>query len=213
MCKIHRFFLSIAFVTTLMAVVILSACDSFGASPREQELQATVIALQTQAAIRLDNPTSTPIVPTTSPPTSEATQQAEVPTLIPVPTLALTTTPAPAPPGGAATTPRTVATVTTIARVSASATIFPGGSSLENTESSHPYASKFDDTWLLSNPDGQAGATRVQFSRIELEQDVDWLIIMDGKDAEMQRITGSFPEGLQTELVLLTSTGRPYDGP
>lgn len=201
MFKMHRFFLSVGLISSLMAIAILSACDSSGASPREQELQATVVALQTQAAMRQDNPTSTPVVPTTSPPTSEATQQAEIPTLIPVPTLAPTTTPAPAPPGGAAATPRTVATVTSIARVSASATIFPGGSSQENTESAHPYASKFDDTWLLSNPDGQAGATRVQFSRIELEQNVDWLVIMDGKDAEMQRITGSFPDGLQTELV------------
>lgn len=68
-------------------------------------------------------------------------------------------------------------------------------------ESPHPYPNYYGESWLISNLDTQAEATRLHFARLELEENVDWLIVMDAYDVEVQRITGSYPEGLWTEPV------------
>ena len=68
-------------------------------------------------------------------------------------------------------------------------------------ECEHPYPNNFDDFWLVPNIDTQADATRLFFSNLELENEVDWLILMDAQDNEIQRLTGSYPDGLWSEPV------------
>ena len=68
-------------------------------------------------------------------------------------------------------------------------------------ESTHPYADSFDDSWLISNTDPNAQATRIHLARLDLEKNVDWLIVTDGQDVEVQRLTGSYPDGVWTDIV------------
>ena len=68
-------------------------------------------------------------------------------------------------------------------------------------ESQHPYANGADESWLISNLDARAQATSLHFSRLELEEGVDWLIIMDAQDVEIQRLTGAYPDGVWTDVV------------
>jgi hypothetical protein len=68
-------------------------------------------------------------------------------------------------------------------------------------ESDHPYANSEDKLWLVSNPDANAGATRLRFARFELEEGVDWLLVLDAYDNEMQRLTGRLPDNFWTEPV------------
>ncbi|GIV85499.1 MAG: hypothetical protein KatS3mg052_2506 [Candidatus Roseilinea sp.] len=68
-------------------------------------------------------------------------------------------------------------------------------------ESDHPYANLEDKLWLVSNPDANAGATRLRFARFELEEGVDWLLVLDAYDNEMQRLTGRLPDNFWTEPV------------
>ncbi|MCI0564065.1 MAG: hypothetical protein MN733_36785, partial [Nitrososphaera sp.] len=72
---------------------------------------------------------------------------------------------------------------------------------IPTVESDHPYPNNHDDFWLVPSIDAQADATRLFFSTLELENGVDWLILMDGQDTEIQRITGSYPEGLWSEPI------------
>ena len=68
-------------------------------------------------------------------------------------------------------------------------------------ESSHPYERWSDRTWTLANPDSDATATRVHFSRLELESEVDYLILMDEENQEIQRFTGRYPGGITSDRV------------
>lgn len=68
-------------------------------------------------------------------------------------------------------------------------------------ESEHPYANRSDEVWLVSNPDADAGATRLRFARLDLEEGVDWLLMLDAYDNEMQRLTGRQPDNLWSEPV------------
>ncbi|MCS6842960.1 MAG: hypothetical protein NZ528_01350, partial [Caldilineales bacterium] len=68
-------------------------------------------------------------------------------------------------------------------------------------ESEHPYANNGDEVWLVSNPDADAGATRLRFARLDLEEGVDWLLVLDAYDNEMQRLTGKQPDNLWSEPV------------
>ncbi|HIC87825.1 MAG TPA: hypothetical protein EYP04_00230, partial [Anaerolineae bacterium] len=68
-------------------------------------------------------------------------------------------------------------------------------------ESPHPYPNGYDESWLVSNLDAQAQATRLHFARLELEEGVDWLIVMDPQDVEIQRLTGFYPDGVWTDPV------------
>ncbi len=75
-------------------------------------------------------------------------------------------------------------------------------SSLASTvDSAHPYEASTDKTWLIPAADSEAGAVRLHFSRIDVEKDVDWVIIMDVSDNEMQRFTGTYPDGVWTDPV------------
>jgi hypothetical protein len=140
-------------------------------------LQATVAALQTEVAAGKQTPTSVAVALTLAP-TRTASR--------PSPTQPLE---------ASATLPPTVG-ASSPTEIIASDAGFP-----VSVESEHPYDGNFDDTWLISSPDPTAGATRIHISRIELEKNVDWLIIMDAKDAEMQRLTGSHLGGLWSEPV------------
>ena len=64
--------------------------------------------------------------------------------------------------------------------------------------SPHPYPNNATLEWRFSNLDPNAKGTRVQFSRVELEPNVDWLVIMDLEENPYQWITGDHPNGLWT---------------
>ena len=81
-------------------------------------------------------------------------------------------------------------------------------------ESSHnPYGS---GTWQVTNLDADALGSRVHFSQVDVETDDD-IILKDNTDEERQRITGSYPSGLWSEVVPgkivkveLTGSGNGY---
>ncbi len=58
-----------------------------------------------------------------------------------------------------------------------------------------------DKTWLIPSTDTKAGATRLHFTRLDLEEGVDWLIVTDVEDAEIQRFTGTHAEGFWTDQI------------
>lgn len=66
-------------------------------------------------------------------------------------------------------------------------------------ESAHPYANNFNNFWTIEMPGAQA--TRIHFSRVELEDPADYLIITDPSDRRVQVITGAYPSGLWTDPV------------
>lgn len=68
-------------------------------------------------------------------------------------------------------------------------------------ESSHPHANSDRQEWIVASLDANAEATRLGFSRLELEDGVDWLIISDIYDVEIDRITGFFPNGVWSDPV------------
>ncbi len=68
-------------------------------------------------------------------------------------------------------------------------------------ESDHPYTPTLNKSWVVYGTDAQAGATRLHFTQIDLEENVDWLIVLDAEDSEMQRFTGHHPGGFWTEPV------------
>ena len=172
--------------TIFLLLIALAACDGSGVGlalrPTAAEITPTIAPTVVAEVIASATPA---LVPTdTQPP---------APTNTALPAATDTTAPIPVPTDTSVPTAARVATATPVQAA------VPGSTVL--AESAHPYASDFNDTWLVSNADVEAGGTRAHFSRIELEKDVDWLIIMDGKDAEMQRFTGSFPDGVWTEAI------------
>ena len=64
--------------------------------------------------------------------------------------------------------------------------------------SPHPYPNNATLEWRFNNLDPNAKGTRVRFSRVELEPNVDWLVIMDLEENPYQWITGEHPNGLWT---------------
>ena len=64
--------------------------------------------------------------------------------------------------------------------------------------SPHPYPNNATLEWRFNNLDPNAKGTRVRFSRVELEPNVDWLVIMDLEENPYQWITGDHPNGLWT---------------
>jgi len=68
-------------------------------------------------------------------------------------------------------------------------------------ESAHPYPNDADQTWTVTNPDGNAGSTRVHFTRVEVEEGYDCIILKDGSGQECQRITGDHSSGMWSDPV------------
>jgi hypothetical protein len=68
-------------------------------------------------------------------------------------------------------------------------------------ESNHPYQSFMDQTWTINNPDTSAISTYVHFSRLEVEQDFDYVYVKDGSGNIIQTLTGSYPAGLWSNAV------------
>ena len=68
-------------------------------------------------------------------------------------------------------------------------------------ESAHPYPNDADQTWTVTNPDGNAGSTRVHFARMEVEEGYDCIILKDGSGQECQRITGDHSSGMWSDPV------------
>jgi hypothetical protein len=64
--------------------------------------------------------------------------------------------------------------------------------------SPHPYPNNATLEWRFNNLDPNAKGTRLRFSRVELEPNVDWLVIMDLEENHYQWITGDHPNGLWT---------------
>jgi hypothetical protein len=64
--------------------------------------------------------------------------------------------------------------------------------------SPHPYPNNATLEWRFNNLDPNAKGTRVRFSRVELEPNADWLVIMDLEETPYQWITGEHPNGLWT---------------
>jgi hypothetical protein len=64
--------------------------------------------------------------------------------------------------------------------------------------SPHPYPNNATLEWRLNNLDPNAKGTRLRFSRVELEPNADWLVIMDLEETPYQWITGDHPNGLWT---------------
>jgi hypothetical protein len=64
--------------------------------------------------------------------------------------------------------------------------------------SPHPYPNNATLEWRFNNLDPNAKGTRVRFSRVELEPNADWLVIMDLEETPYQWITGDHPNGLWT---------------
>jgi len=64
--------------------------------------------------------------------------------------------------------------------------------------SPHPYPNNATLEWRFNNLDPNAKGTRVRFSRVELEPNADWLVIMDLEENPYQWITGDHPNGLWT---------------
>ena len=67
-------------------------------------------------------------------------------------------------------------------------------------ESDHPYANNEDTFWTIPNDSGK-NASRIYFSRIELEAGADSIKIYDENDTLIQEITQSHPDGLWTDTV------------
>lgn len=67
--------------------------------------------------------------------------------------------------------------------------------------SPHPYPNNYNDIRTFLNPAPNPAGTRLHFDRIELEQDVDYLIIMDADDNPYQWITGNHPSGFTSKAV------------
>ena len=67
--------------------------------------------------------------------------------------------------------------------------------------SSHPYAANAQEYTTLINDAPNPSGSRVHFSRIELEHQVDYLVIMDADNNAYQWITGKYPEGFTSKSV------------
>jgi hypothetical protein len=67
--------------------------------------------------------------------------------------------------------------------------------------SPHPYPNNYAHTKLIANGEVNPTGTRLFFDRIELEQDVDYIIIKDINDTPYQWITGNHPNGFTTKAV------------
>jgi len=97
--------------------------------------------------------------------------------------------------GGA---PPMTPTATRTATLTPSPTTPPTGCLVE---SPHPYPNDYDNTWTITNPDTNATASRIHFSRLETEADFDYVIIKDNDDNEIQQIDGLYPSGLWSDEV------------
>jgi hypothetical protein len=67
--------------------------------------------------------------------------------------------------------------------------------------SPHPYPNNFDDIIYIPNDKANPEGTAVRFDKIELEDEVDYIVIKDTNDVPYQWITGSHPKGLTSKVV------------
>ena len=154
---------------------------------------AEAAAVQTiEAALAAEAITPTPAesaeIPTFPPTATPMPQPTNTPTLEPRPTLVATPLPT--------ETPTATSTPKVAQRLPGRALML-----IPVVESPHPYPNEYDESWLVSNLDAEAPATRLHFARLELEEEVDWLIILDPQDVEIQRLTGFYPDGVWTDPV------------
>ena len=70
-----------------------------------------------------------------------------------------------------------------------------------NYESAHPYADNYTDSWSITNSSGE-GASRIHFSRIDIEEGVDFIQILDQYDSIVQTITTNAPQGVWSKPVV-----------
>ncbi|MDV7393029.1 hypothetical protein RZS08_16780, partial [Arthrospira platensis SPKY1] len=67
--------------------------------------------------------------------------------------------------------------------------------------SPHPYPNNHNYVRIFVNPAPSPTGTRLRFDRIELEQDADYLIILDADNNPYQWITGNHPSGFTSKAV------------
>ena len=80
-------------------------------------------------------------------------------------------------------------------------TVEGGGNASCLIQSPHPYANDYDHTWTLTNPDGNAAATRVHFRRLETEEGYDFVYVQDGSNRQVSRFTGDYSSGVWSDPV------------
>jgi hypothetical protein len=68
-------------------------------------------------------------------------------------------------------------------------------------ESLHPYADSTNLAWFLNNPDSGALSTRVHFSRLEVEEDYDFVYLKDYTGQVYQSISGTYSSGLWSDPI------------
>lgn len=67
--------------------------------------------------------------------------------------------------------------------------------------STHPYSNNSTQAWTQTNPACNGSGTRLHFTRLDLEDGVDWLIVKDVFGTAYQYLTGSYPTGVWTVAV------------
>ena len=68
-------------------------------------------------------------------------------------------------------------------------------------ESAHPYVENTDYTWTIDNPDTAAAHSEIHFTRVEVEQDYDYVFVRDGSGNVIQTLSGIYPTGGWSEKV------------
>jgi hypothetical protein len=68
-------------------------------------------------------------------------------------------------------------------------------------ESPHNYPDDYDNTWTIDNPDSASVSSYIHFSRLEVEDNFDYVYVEDGAGNVVQTITGSYPNGLWSDQV------------
>ena len=167
--------------------------DCAAGTPRSSMMTESSIAIQRTPTPTMElQRTATSEATTISKPTSQPTPMPEEATAAPTPTSLTSVTPITAltvEPSQSIVAPETPPDLDKISLINPA------------TESAHPYENKSSKSWLISGTDSGASATRLHLSRLELEDGVDWLVIMDAKDTEIQRFTGTYPNGIWTDPV------------
>jgi len=159
--------------------------------------------MQVDVGIRLRTSGGVPPTPTrTTPPTIGPTR---TPSPTPWPTWTPTrTATVSATPQATATRTLTPTVTRTLPQPTATRSPTPSPTLAAGTclaESPHPYPPYFDEVYVLLNPDAGAASSRIHFSRIELEEDYDFLWIGDGAGNLIQEISADYPAGLWSDEV------------
>lgn len=68
-------------------------------------------------------------------------------------------------------------------------------------ESLHPYTNNFSGSWIVTNSDEDAATSRIHFSRLETENNYDFVLVKDGSGNTIQPFSGSYAGGFWSDAV------------